>query len=121
MRTFAEQVKHLSAGNYQLGALSLGEKPPHDEHGETAPAAVRTKSEIVEYLKDSFAYLHKAAAAIDDKNAAEQIEWSGGKNKSTRVGLLVDAIAHSQDHYGQMAEYLRMNGIVPPDSRRKPN
>ena len=118
VRTFAEQVKHLSAGNYQLGALSLGERPPHDEHGENAPASVKTRAEIIEYLRGSFTYLHKAAGAIDDTHAADQIEWSGGKNKSTRVGLLVDAIAHSQDHYGQMVEYLRMNGIVPPASRR---
>lgn len=117
VRTFGDQLKHLSAANYQLGARSLGEKPPHDEHGEMAPASVRTKAEIVEYLKRSFTYLHKAAAAIDDKNAADQIEWSGGKNKSTRIGLLVDAIAHSQNHYGQMIEYLRMTGIVPPAGR----
>ncbi|MGH9712898.1 MAG: DinB family protein [Candidatus Acidiferrales bacterium] len=117
VRTFAEQVKHLSASNYQLAALSVGEKPPHDENGEKAPAAVKSKAEIVEYLKGSYTYLHKVVAAIDEKNAAEQIEWSRGKNRSTRIGLLVDAIAHSQNHYGQMVEYLRMNGIVPPASR----
>lgn len=117
VRTFAEQVKHLSAGNYQLGAHSLEVKPPLDEHGENAPASVKTRAEIIEYLRGSFTYLHKAAGAMDDNNAADQIAWSGGKNKSTRIGLLVDAIAHSQNHYGQMVEYLRMNGIVPPASR----
>lgn len=116
VRTFAEQVTHLAAGNYQLGAHVLGEQPPHDEHGEKAPATVKTKREVLEYLKGSFAYLHRAAATIDDKNAADIVEWSG-RERGTLVGLIIDAVAHSQNHYGQMVEYLRMNGIVPPASR----
>ena len=42
-----------------------------------------------------------------------------GKNKTTRLFLATFAPAHCFDHYGQMAEYLRMNGIVPPASRKK--
>jgi hypothetical protein len=117
VRTFTEQVKHLAAANFQLGSLTLGEKPPHGEHGEAAPESIQTKAQIMDYLRSSFAYLHRAAAAIDEKNAAEPIELRGRKNGGTRVGFLVDALAHSQNHYGQMVEYLRMNGIVPPASR----
>jgi len=117
VRTFAEQVKHLAAANFQLGARVLGENPPHGERGENASESVRTKGEILEYLKGSFAYLHRAAAAINSDNAAETIELPGGRGKGTRVGYLVDALAHSQNHYGQMVEYLRMNSIVPPESR----
>jgi hypothetical protein len=117
VRTFAEQVKHFAAANFQLGSLTLGEKPPHGERGEAAPESIQTKAQIMDYLKGSFAYLHRAAAAIDEKNAADPIELRGRKNGGTRVGFLVDAIAHSQNHYGQMVEYLRMNGIVPPSSR----
>jgi uncharacterized damage-inducible protein DinB len=118
IRTFAEQVKHLAAANYQLGALALGEKPPHEEHGERAPESVKAKAEIMEYLKKSFVYLHGVADRINEKNATEQIELPGGHGKDTRVGMLIDALAHSQNHYGQMVEYLRMNGIVPPGSRK---
>jgi uncharacterized damage-inducible protein DinB len=117
VRTFGQQVKHLAAANYQLGALIMGENPPHNERGEAAPATVKTKVEIVEYLKGSFAYLHKAAATIDEKNATEEIELPRGNGKDTRVGLVIDALAHSQNHYGQMVEYLRMNGFIPPASR----
>jgi hypothetical protein len=116
VRTFAEQVKHLAAANYQLGAHVLGERPPHDEQGEKGPGTVKTKAEIMEYLKGSFTYLHKAASTIDNKNAADSVEWSG-KQQGTRMGLIIDALAHSQNHYGQMVEYLRMNGIIPPESR----
>jgi len=116
VRTFGEQVKHLAAANYQLGALILQEKPPHEERGETAPEPVKTKAEILAYLRGSFDYLHRAASAIHEDNAATPIEVARG-HMETRVGLIVDALAHSHDHYGQMVEYLRMNGIVPPASR----
>lgn len=115
VRTFAEQVKHLSATNYILAAATLGEKPPHGEAKETAPDSVRSKTEIMEYLRGSFAYLHRAAASITPENSTEVI---GSKPRGTRPGFIIDALLHSQNHYGQMVEYLRMNGIVPPESRK---
>jgi hypothetical protein len=114
VRTFAEQVKHLAAANYQLGAGALGEDPPVGTQNESATPSVRTKAEIMEYLKGSFACLHRAAAAINKKNMNEPIAAKGGR---TRMWLLIDAVAHSSNHYGQMVEYLRMNGIIPPASR----
>jgi uncharacterized damage-inducible protein DinB len=117
VRTFAEQVKHLAAANYQLGSRSLGEPPPPGTQGETAPASVKSKAEIMEYLKGSFACLHRAAAKVDEKNAVEPIPGAKGTWQRTRLGLLIGALAHSSNHYGQMVKYLRMNGIVPPESR----
>ena len=114
VRTFAEQVKHLAAANYQLGAGALSEDPPAGTQNESAPASIQTKAEIMEYLKGSFACLHRAAAAINEKNMSEPIAAKGGR---TRMWLLIDAVAHSSNHYGQMVEYLRMNGVVPPASR----
>jgi uncharacterized damage-inducible protein DinB len=114
VRSFAEQVKHLAAANYQLGAGALGEEPPAGTRNEAAPDSVKTKAEIMEYLKGSFALLHRAAATIDEKNMNEPIQKM--KNR-TRLWLVIDAVAHSSNHYGQMVEYLRMNGIVPPASR----
>jgi hypothetical protein len=57
--------------------------------------------------------LHKAVAALDDKRAT--IVVNGEKHDP--IWFAVDAVAHSFNHYGQLVEYLRMNGIVPPDSR----
>jgi hypothetical protein len=117
VRTFAEQVKHLAAANYQLGARILGEAPPHGEHNESAPDSVRSKQEIVAYMKGSFAILHRAVASIHESNLSYPISGTKGTWQRTRLGLAVDAVAHSYDHYGQIVEYLRMNGIVPPASR----
>jgi hypothetical protein len=114
VRTFAEQIKHLAAANYILASAALGEKPPHGEHAESAPDSLKSKAEIMEYLKGWFAYLHGAAAAINDGNEAETIKLMDDRS---RPGLIVDALLHSFNHYGQMVEYLRMNGLVPPASR----
>jgi hypothetical protein len=114
VRTFAEQVKHLAAANYQLGAGALGDDPPAETKNESAPPSIQTKAEIMEYVKGSFACLHRAAAAINETNMNEPIAAKGGR---TRLWLLMDAVAHSSNHYGQMVEYLRMNRIVPPASR----
>src|SRR5436305_2838550 len=69
VRTFAQQVKHVAASNYEFSAAILGEKPPtevgKDENGTDS---VKSKAEILKYLNDSFAYVHKAVATIDDKN-----------------------------------------------------
>ncbi len=118
VRTFAQQVKHAAATNYILGAAILGEPAPPDAGDEMGPESVRTKPEIMKYLAGSFAYLRKAAAAIDPQNAivkGSPISPLGGK--TTRLGLAIETLAHAMDHYGQMVEYLRMNGIVPPASR----
>jgi uncharacterized damage-inducible protein DinB len=117
VRTFADQVKHLAAANYQLGSRILGEAPPPGTQGETAPESVRSKAEIMEYLKGSFVCLHRAAAKVEEKNEVEPIPGTQGTWQRTRLGLLIDALAHSSNHYGQVVEYLRMNGIVPPESR----
>jgi len=115
VRTFGEQVKHLAAANHQLAALALGEQSPPGTANETAPADVRTKAEIIAYLRASFASLHRAASTITVQNLEEQIFI--GKRTEIRVGVIIDALAHAEDHYGQMVEYLRMNRIVPPASR----
>jgi uncharacterized damage-inducible protein DinB len=116
VRTFAEQVKHVAAVNYIFGASVLQEKPPVDTGEEKGPASVKSKAEIMQFLKDSFVYLHKAVASISDKNQLDQITVFG-EMKMARLSVGTFACAHPMDHYGQMVEYLRMNGIVPPASR----
>ena len=119
VRTFGQMVKHLSATNYILAAAASGEKPPADAGDELGPEAVRTKAEILNYLKGSFAYLDKATEAIGQKTApvkSSPISPLQG-TEVTRLALAVESLVHAFDHYGQMIEYLRMNGVVPPASR----
>lgn len=118
VRTFAQQVKHVAAVNYLLGASILAEKPPVDVGGESGPDSLKSKAEIVKFLRDSFAYFHKAVATINNGNALSPIKNPFGEDTTTRLGLATLNFGHCFDHYGQMAEYLRMNNIVPPASRQ---
>ncbi|HEX3387085.1 MAG TPA: DinB family protein, partial [Mucilaginibacter sp.] len=118
VRTFGQQLKHLSATNFILGAAALGEKPPADAGDETGPDTVRTKAEIINYLKASFDYLHKAMLSIDEKNRVIKSSSVSPMLEGTasRLGLVVESLIHAYDHYGQMVEYLRMNNVIPPAS-----
>ena len=118
VRTFAQQVKHVAAVNYIFASSILGEKPPIDVGGENGPDSVKSKAEILKFLKDSFAYLTKALNSITDKNQLDQVTVFG-EMKMARVSVGAFSTAHPFDHYGQMVEYLRMNGIVPPASRQQ--
>jgi uncharacterized damage-inducible protein DinB len=117
VRTYGEQIKHVAAVNYIFGAAILSEKVPVDVGDESGPAALKTKVEILSYLKDSFTYVHKAILTINEKNLVEPMKSPFGEGTVTRLSLATSVSAHASNHYGQMVEYLRMNGIVPPASR----
>lgn len=119
VRTFAEQIKHVAAVNYEFGAAILSEKPPVDINEESGPESVKSKAEIIKYLNDSFAYLRKAVATINEKNIVEPLKSPFGEGTVTRLGMSTLAVGHIFDGYGQMVVYLRMNGIIPPASRRQ--
>lgn len=117
VRTFGQQVKHVAAVNYMVAAAILGERPAVELGGESGPDSIKTKADIVKFAKDSFAYSHKAVATITAENATGQINSPFGNGKVTRLAMATVFAWHGFDHYGQMVEYLRMNGIVPPASR----
>jgi uncharacterized damage-inducible protein DinB len=117
VRSFGVQLRHIAASNNILWAPLTGEKLPDDYKGGNGPEALRSKAEIVKFLKDSYALGHRAAATLTERNMLLPPEGS----KSTRLHLATFAVAHAYDHYGQMVEYLRMNGIVPPASRGSSN
>jgi hypothetical protein len=113
VRTFAWEITHVAFSNYVLWSPLTGDKIP-EKYGEGSAEKLKTKAEIIQYLKDSFAVGHKAAATLTVQNVAQTV----GEGKSTRLYLATFGAAHALDHYGQMVEYLRMNGIVPPASRQ---
>jgi hypothetical protein len=115
VRTFAVQVKHVAASNYFLWSPLTGDKLPEGLKDGNGPADLKSKADIIKFLKDSFALGHKAAATLTSQNMLQTAEHS----KSSRLHLATFAVAHAFDHYGQMVEYLRMNGILPPASRGK--
>lgn len=119
VRTFGQQASHVAAVIYAVSASVLGEKNPSESGAsENGPASLKTKDDIVKYLKDAFAYGHKAMGALTAANLTEMVQSAFGNNQVPRVSMANVAVWHSFDHYGQMVVYLRMNGSIPPASRR---
>ena len=115
VRSFAGEVKHIAASNWFIWSPLTGDKLPEGLKDGNGPANLQTKTDIIKFLKDSFALGHQAAATLTTENMLQ----SPANSKSTRLHLAEFGVAHAYDHYGQMVEYLRMNGIVPPASRSK--
>ena len=116
VRTFGEQLKHIGEDLDALGAGILGEKRTASEE-ENGPKNVKTKDDVINYLKAAFAKGHSGIKTINQQNVVEEIQSPFGNNKVTRLSLAVSMIGHSNNHYGQIIEYLRMNGMVPPESQ----
>jgi hypothetical protein len=118
-RTFAQQATHVATVLYEVSAGIRDEKVPVNTGvNENGAPSLNSKDEIVKYVKDAFAYAHKAMAGITDENIKAMVKSPFESGKSIpRIYLANVAIWHSFDHYGQMVIYLRMNGIVPPASR----
>ena len=117
VRSFAGQVKHIGASNWFIWSPLTGDKVPENIKDGDGPADLKTKADIIKFLKESFALGHKAAATLTVENVLQ----SPGTSKSTRLRLANFGVAHAFDHYGQLVEYLRMNGIVPPATATRGN
>lgn len=113
VRSFGSQVRHLAQANYEFfqGWGVPGEIDPKTLSG------LKSKDEIMKALRDSYKFAHAAVDSITPQNAFLSVK-APETFKATRTSMAAFAMAHSMDHYGQIVEYLRMNGIVPPASRK---
>jgi uncharacterized damage-inducible protein DinB len=112
VRTFAQQVTHIAEAQFFFFG-GFGVKPTIDPKSITA---LTNKDDIVKALKDSYAFAEEAMKTITPQNAFAKIGTIDGTD--TRASIAAFGLAHTNDHYGQMVVYLRMNGIVPPASRK---
>ncbi len=110
VNTFGQTVAHIAQTNYYFFGILWGAKPDADVKGM---GDLRSKEETVKALAGSFAYAHAQLATMTAANAFASL-----KDDNTRVSTAAFGIAHMCDHYGQLVEYLRMNGIVPPASQK---
>ena len=116
VRSFGEQIKHVACAQFAFFNEFEGKNPPDDcERGGHDSA--RTKRELLKYLKDSFDYGNRVLSTLTVQNALDRVEGRYA-SPNTKLGISVVAVWHLADHYGQLVEYLRMNGIVPPATQK---
>jgi DinB superfamily len=113
-RTFAEQVKHVACGNEAWAKKLAGQKSP-ERCDLGGPNPAKAKADILAYLRDSFALMDREIAATSMDNLLSPVK--GPYAGDNRFEALTSALWHVSDHYGQLVEYARMNGVVPPASR----
>lgn len=112
VRTFGQQMSHIAAALDQFSASILGQPRPEAGPSENGPATLHGKDAIVKYLKAAFLHAHTALQSLTPANYTTPV------GKTTRGALAIQSVAHTFDHYGQAVVYARMNGIVPPASRK---
>jgi DinB family protein len=115
VRTFAAQVRHVAADNFAIWAPIAGKPEPPNLQSPNGPPEMTSRAEILKFLRDSFAFSHEAARNLTSENALQLVEFRG--RRVTQLSLVVLALTHVNDHYGQLVEYARMCGVVPPGSR----
>jgi uncharacterized damage-inducible protein DinB len=116
-RSFAEQLLHAAGANYFFINIANGEKPPAQE--DPSRAKYKTKADVVAYVKKS---IEDGAATIKAKGDAgiAGMMVDPFENKQVRVfDWAYGFIEHMGEHYGQLAVYYRVAGLVPPESRPK--
>jgi uncharacterized damage-inducible protein DinB len=111
VRTFAGQIKHLATDNYDIWSAITGDPLPAGIKDVNGPEDLKTKADIMEYLKKSFDLGHRAIATLTAQNVMDMLAFRG--RQLPRLDLAFYALTHDNDHYGQMVVYLRMCGINP--------
>jgi len=114
VRTFAQQLTHVSAEPFRLLA-PFGVAPDPGIDPKTFDS-LTSKADILKALKASFDYQNKVIATITPENALTPV----GPRGATLVSSLISILNDDGDHYGQMVEYLRMNGLIPPATTNQP-
>ena len=111
--SFGDIVAHLVEGNdYLCGSIS-GMKAP----ARAKVTGASSKAELTGELKESFAFCDQAFAKLDDAKLGEQLPFFGGKTKS-RATVMFVTVGDWADHYSQSANYLRLNGLLPPTAKK---
>jgi uncharacterized damage-inducible protein DinB len=116
-RSFAEQLLHAANANYYFTNLAMGQKPPAEE--DPKRDQYKTKADVVAFVKKAFADGAAAIKAKGDKGMSD-LFVDPGEHKQYRIyDAAYGFIEHSGEHYGQLAVYYRVAGLVPPESRPK--
>ena len=116
VRNFAEILTHVAGANYVFCAAAKGEKTPFaEDHFEKT---TKTRAEIIKATADAIAYCDAAYAGLADATAGQMVAQPFGQGQTPRTAVLVGNLGHINEHYGNLVTYFRINGIVPPSSRR---
>jgi uncharacterized damage-inducible protein DinB len=117
-RSFAEQLLHMAGANYFFTNIVNGQAPPAPE--DPSRAKYKTKAEVVAFVKKSFDDGAAAIKAKGDTGMTGPLVVDPFNEQVRAYDWAYVFIEHCGEHYGQLAVYYRVAGLVPPESRPKP-
>ncbi len=118
-------AEHIASDDYffcnNFGAMK-GTRAAEDTATADSVKATWPKAKLVTRLKESFAYCDQALAQLDDAKLAEQVTVTFGGNSRTvaRAGMVLGHAMDLADHYSQLANYMRLNNLLPPTALPRP-
>lgn len=118
-------AQHLANDNYlfcnAFGDMKATRKPEETSTPDSVKATW-PKATLVEQLKASFAFCQSAAGQLDDAKLGDQVTMTMGPNTRTvtRAGMVLGHALDMADHYSQIANYMRLNGMLPPTALPRP-
>jgi uncharacterized damage-inducible protein DinB len=118
VRTFGQIIGHVIDSNFFFCSQVVGEKSPATADYEKITA----KAALVKALNDSLVYCDRVYAATTDANFMQPVQIAHvvgtGSSNTVRGAVLMYNIAHNNEHYGNLAIYMRLKGHVPPSTAR---
>ena len=115
VRSFGQLVGHVADAQYMFCSAAMGEKSPAAGSVEKTKTS---KADLVQALKDAFAYCDKAYDGMTDAAASQPVKFFG--REMAKIGVLTFNNMHDYEHYGNMVTYMRLKNIVPPSSEPRP-
>ena len=112
VRTYGEMITHVADVQFMLCGMAKGEQK------QAKAPEMKTKAAATAYLKSSFDYCDGVYDAMTDTAGADKVKMFG--RELTKLGVLNFNIGHDNEMYGTMVAFLRIKGIVPPSSDRRP-
>ena len=111
--TYGKIVAHVIQANFGVCGMLSGDGPGK------GPAVTETtpRDELIPVLKQSFDTCQKALDGLQDASLGGTITYFGGAKKP-RARALIELTDDLEDHYSQMASYLRLNGMIPPSAKK---
>jgi uncharacterized damage-inducible protein DinB len=118
-------AQHLASDNYLFCNAFGTTKATLPEKDTATPDSVKAqwpKDTLVTKLKASFAFCESAFAQLDDAKLADQVSmtFNGQTRTVTRAGMVLGHVVDMADHYSQIANYMRLNNMLPPTALPRP-
>ena len=114
VRSFGELIAHVAGSQYMFCAAAAGDSARAEDDIEKKK--ITDKAELVAAMRASNEYCTRAYHQTDDASAGKAKLFG---QERTRLYALLNNATHDAEHYGNLVTYLRMNGMVPPSSKRQ--